>query len=254
MTGEALGRALEMASLRAWPAIEEVDLDGWMLRFSEGFTGRANSVQALRTADQPLKRGTLEARVACCERWYGERGRPSLFRITPYSETGLEETLADLGYERFNRTLVLHREPAGLVSRADGLELHETPLHEWLGRYARFTGIPATPAPMRRIIEKSAGRAFSGLVWTSRPRRAVACGLAVLEGDFMGLFDLVVDPAERGKGYGEELVRRLATWGAANGADRVYLQVTVDNRPARGLYEKLGFEPAYEYWYRTRRA
>lgn len=253
MTDEVLGRAIEMASLRAWPAIEEADLDGWKLRFSRGFTGRANSVQTLRAPEEGPRHRVLDERVEACERWYRERGRPVLFRMTPYSEPGLDETLAARGYERANPTLVLQRVPAGLTPRLEGLFLEGAPLHEWLGRYARFTGIPATPAPMRSIIEKSAGRPMHGLVWTAAPRRAVACGLGLLEGEFMGLFDLVVDPVERRKGYGEELVRRLSAWGVGHGAGRVYLQVTADNAPALALYRKLGFERSYTYWYRVRR-
>lgn len=247
MTVDSLGEEIEVTSLRAWPALEEVDFDGWTLRFSEGFTGRANSVQALGTSSR-----SMGDRVGHCERWYEERARPSLFRLTPFSEPGLDDFLASRGYERFNATVVLHREADGLPPRSTDIELLETQLHEWLRRYARFTGSPAAPEPMRRIIERIEVDALPGLLRTIRPKRFVACGLAVLDGPFLGLFDLVVDPAERRRGYGDELVRQLAAWGVERRARRVYLQVTVDNAAALALYRKLGFEPAYEYWYRIR--
>lgn len=254
MSDATLHRVIEAASLRAWPALEEIDLDGWTLRHSLGFSGRANSVQSLEGVGRGIDDGlSLDERVAECERWYGERGRPSLFRMTPFSRPGLDEYLAGRGYERFNPTHVLTRDVPGLAAATAAVELREAALHEWLGRYATFTGIPATPAPMRRIIEKSTGRPMPGLVWAGPPRRVVACGLAVLEGELLGLFDLVVDPPERRKGYGEGLVRRLAEWGSGEGARRVYLQVTADNTPALALYAKLGFERAYDYWYRIRR-
>jgi len=243
--GEAVNRSIEEASLRAWPAIEEADLDGWTLRHSDGFTGRANSVQALGSSDR-----SIETRVTECERWYRERGRPPLFRLTPFSEAGLDGFLADRGYDRFNRTLVLTRPLAGLEATSGGADLTEATLHEWLGRYASLVGRPAAPAAMGQIIERAGGRALPALLWDGQPRRLRACGLAVLDDDLLGLFDLVVDADRRRKGYGEQLVRGLAAWGEAGGARRVYLQVTEDNEPALGLYDKLGFKLAYDYWYR----
>ncbi|MGD8280549.1 MAG: GNAT family N-acetyltransferase [Gemmatimonadota bacterium] len=258
MSDRAVHRTIEVASLRAWPAIEESDLRGWILRCSQGFTGRANSVQSLQDAAESsagaVSEISLEERVTACERWYEERGQTSLFRMTPFSEPGLDEYLEKRGYEPFNRTVVLFRAASGVPPEMPYVELVEVELHEWLGRYAGFTGMPATPAPMRHIIEKSAGRALTGLLRAGQPERAVACGLAVLDEGFLGLFDLVVEPSERRKGYGDELVRRLVAWGSGHGARLVYLQVTLDNEPALALYDKLGFERAYEYWYRVPRS
>ncbi len=35
---------IERLSMRAWPALEEEWLDGWLLRAAQGYTDRANSV------------------------------------------------------------------------------------------------------------------------------------------------------------------------------------------------------------------
>ena len=108
MTVAPTERGVEAASLRAWPALEEEELHGWTLRYSEGFTGRANSVQALGS-------GTLSLadRVVACERWYAERGRPCLFRLSRLSEPDLDGFLEARGYERRDPTLVLWRDVAG---------------------------------------------------------------------------------------------------------------------------------------------
>lgn len=247
MNGAELKNRVEAASLRAWPALEEEALDGWTLRHSEGFTGRANSVQALAGSDRPLAE-----RVSYCEGWYEARGRPCLFRLSDLSEPGLDAHLGDRGYRRFSRTLVLLRQALTLATRMPDVELREAPLHEWLGEYARLTGVPAAPAPMSRIIRISQGRALLATLRTGRPSRVVATGLAVLDGPFLGLFDLVVGAEVRRRGFGSELVRRLVSWGFRGGAAHVYLQVTEDNNAAIGLYERLGFSLAYDYWYRIR--
>ena len=40
-------RALEERAFNAWPALQSVQCNGWLFRFSEGLTRRANSVNAL---------------------------------------------------------------------------------------------------------------------------------------------------------------------------------------------------------------
>ncbi|MDX1448755.1 MAG: GNAT family N-acetyltransferase, partial [Acidimicrobiia bacterium] len=63
--------------------------------------------------------------------------------------------------------------------------------------------------------------------------------------------DIVVDPAERGKGAGTELTAAMLAWAASQGAERSYLQVVATNEAAIGMYDRLGFTDTYHYAYRT---
>jgi ribosomal protein S18 acetylase RimI-like enzyme len=80
----------------------------------------------------------------------------------------------------------------------------------------------------------------------------VACGLGVLEHEAFGIFDIVTDPEQRRKGYGNQLVAGMLAWGKQHGAQYAYLQVMDNNEPALRMYAKLGFQECYHYWYRQR--
>ena len=78
----------------------------------------------------------------------------------------------------------------------------------------------------------------------------VSCGLAVADGDYLGLFDIVTIVEQRRRGYGLELTSSLLAWGQAVNTRYAYLQVMAKNDPALSLYGKLGFQEIYDYWYR----
>ena len=52
-----------------------------------------------------------------------------------------------------------------------------------------------------------------------------------------------VDPLLQGKGIGRDVLRRVCHDLRAQGAERVALEVDVENENALGLYTSLGFEP-----------
>ncbi len=57
------------------------------------------------------------------------------------------------------------------------------------------------------------------------------------------LISMWVDPATRGQGIAERLIRAVAEWARSRGCDDVYLFVQEPNVRARRLYERAGFQP-----------
>ena len=58
-------------------------------------------------------------------------------------------------------------------------------------------------------------------------------GQVVVEDDLAGLYDIVTDPAERGRGHAGDVSRRLLGAAVAMGAGTAYLQVDAGNCEAR---------------------
>ena len=84
-------RRIEEAALNAWPALQQILFDGWILRFSKGYTKRANSVNPLYAS-----RLDVGEKVDACEKLYAEKGLRPVFRLTPFSSPpDLDQVLVD---------------------------------------------------------------------------------------------------------------------------------------------------------------
>src|ERR1041385_4991873 len=79
-TAENQIRFVEELSMTALPALQTVYYDGWVLRFADGFTRRANSVNPVY--DSTL---SLEKKLKYCEHLFSEHKLPTVFKLTPMS-------------------------------------------------------------------------------------------------------------------------------------------------------------------------
>jgi ribosomal protein S18 acetylase RimI-like enzyme len=63
------------------------------------------------------------------------------------------------------------------------------------------------------------------------------------DGTTAGVYGFAVDPAWQGRGIGRDVLRRTCRQLRGEGAERIHLEVEVDNDHALGLYTSLGFAP-----------
>ena len=201
-------------------------------------------------------------KVRYCENLYAREGLPTYFRLTTLpGADGLDEVLAERGYAREESARVLHRDLAtGTLAPGPGFTL--APLGSFLTTYTELSGLKghlensgldgeAAAALHGSVLRAIRGETVFGLL--ADGGQPVACGMAVVEGELAGLFDIVTHPDSRRRGYGRILVQSLLAHAAAMGASHAYLQVLADNTPALVLYDGLGFGTLYEYWYRATR-
>ncbi|GBG12231.1 hypothetical protein PAT3040_07099 [Paenibacillus agaridevorans] len=239
-------KRLEEISLNGWPALQTVLLGGWLVRFADGYTKRSNSVSAIYD-------GFPEAdeKIRICEALYRARGLAPVFKVTPFVHPGdLDDRLQSRGYGKIDHTLVKAAPLAGIEapSRED-LTLTEEITEVWLDAVAELQKL--TPSQRETTRRMFANRPLKqGFAMLEENGRPVACGLAVIEDGWAGLYDIVTAPEARGRGFGEAITRGLFRYAHKQGARMGYLLVVRDNTAANGLYDKLGFETVYEYWYR----
>lgn len=242
-----LARRIEEVSLNSWPALRQILYDGWIVRFSEGYTKRANSVNPL--FDSSID---VDEKVDVCEELYAARGLPTVFRLTHFSSPPeIDRVLEGRNYQVVAPTLVLYIGLEGHdVQLAAPAALRDERLDDWIELFCRFSGSAVEEHQAHKEILQAipSTRFLASLVDGGR---AVACGLGVLENGYFGLFDLVTDLRQRNKGYGTRLVSGMLRWAQEHGASHAYLQVVARNAPARHLYAKFGFQEAYRYWYRV---
>ena len=238
----------EQISLNTWPTLHAILYDGWILRYSEGYTKRSNSVN-------PVYTGTLDVgqKIRYCEEFFRSRGCLVIFKMTEAVHPhDLDALLRSEGYRKDSPTSV---QTIDLTSRtveaSQGIQIEDAFSEAWLADFCRLSGLDDWNKNIfrRMLTGHSMPAAYLRLF---RGQQCVGCGLSVQQDDYIGFFDIVVDEKERRRGRGSEIMNALSLWGKRRGAKTGYLQVECDNEPALRLYKKLGFTEAYQYWYRIK--
>ena len=78
-------RLYEELSFNSHPSLQTLYYDGWILRFSKGYTNRANSVNMIYpcTID-------LQTKIAVCEEQYFSQHQSCVFKVTEGSDKQLD--------------------------------------------------------------------------------------------------------------------------------------------------------------------
>lgn len=244
----SLIRLIEELSFNAWPSLQTVYDDGWLLRFADGYGRRANSVNPIYPSSQPVA-----PKIDRCEALYHQRRLNAVFKLTPASEpSNLDTLLAQRGYHEEGRTSLQTIDLATLDVKCDPAVSFENHIAEaWLAVFCRLSLIDPHRIPLlHRMLSNiippigCAALRLNGEI--------AAMGLGVVDQGYVGLFDIVTDAGLRNQGMGRRLVHSILYWGRENGANCGYLQVMLSNAPALHLYQSIGFREVYQYWYRSK--
>jgi GNAT superfamily N-acetyltransferase len=243
MAEPALEWRIEETCLNAWPALREVLLDGWVLRFSEGLTRRSNSANPLR----PVSHTDL----ATCEVLYRRLGLPTIFRVLSLIDPRVDERLAEAGYTGEGESCVLYAAIDDIAAAQDpDVKLLDQPTPEWFDAMAALQNQSSEQAATyRRIVGQLAiPAAFAAL---SDEGGTAALAYGALHNSCLCYESVITDRRRRRQGWGRRIVNALTAWARDEGAVGACLEVEAHNVPARALYDAIGLKrELYRYHYR----
>lgn len=236
-------RRLEELAFRGWPALESRDFAGWRQRFSHGYTKRANSINPL----WPDAECNPEV-IAALEAPYFGLGQTPTWRLTPLAPPAIAPLLASRGYWAIERSLLqvcpLH---AGFTADAE-VRIFPRPTPAWIDAFCTHSPVPPRHREtMQRMLAAIAAPA--GFAFVEEAGQPMAMAIGAVEGDHMGLFDVLVMPQARRRGLARRVTESLYAWAWSHGARFAYLQVVATNEAALPLYAGQGFRTVYAYEY-----
>ncbi len=207
-------REVEGRTAALWPGTERVALGEWELR-SQPDDGtrlrkRANSCLAIGDPGRPVADAAAEV-VA----FYEARSREPLAQVEAGSD--VEDQLhalgwRDLGYGEAELRLA----SVSRVRRTLGRQRHDVELSVTGARAVASAGSGCDP---------------------------LAEGRAHVDGDWLAIHDLTVDPGHRRRGLASAVLAELLDWGAEQGALTAWLHVETANADGTAFWEALGFAP-----------
>lgn len=241
-------KTIEDMSLNAWPSHQMELYDGWILRYSHFYTHRTNSVEQFGTSSLPWRE-----KIPHCEAAYKRWGTPAIFKISPLVSKDFDYMLENRNYEIQHTTdvMVLELEKAILDAPTDGVIVSQSIGREWIDSLLDLKG--TTDTTHRAIVPTMYNAIAKDTICVSIQRAGViiGTGLGILDRDYVGVYAIHVREDFRNKGLARSLCTFILKEGMKRGARKAYLQVVDGNEPAIGLYQSLGFQNFYTYWFRV---
>ncbi|MFW9788081.1 MAG: GNAT family N-acetyltransferase [Candidatus Thorarchaeota archaeon] len=238
---------LEQVASNAWVAEEEGRFGGWLLRANKGITRRANSVLPLGPPPPPTE-DAIEHVIS----FYKERNLIPRFQMTEISKpVELDRDLSERGFSVGLQVEIHTAAINHLMQKESAIDvmISNDISDGWMDVYSKSSGYAESSMEIRKGLMKRTSLT-KGFALAKIDRDLAGVGFGVIEGKWLGLFNIAVHPSMRGRGVAMAINTALAKWGKQHGARSAYLQVESENIPALKLYAKLGFQSAYNYWYR----
>ncbi len=236
-------RMAEERLVNVWPAPSTLLMDGWVVRFGHGYSGRANSASAI-VIGAPMSM----ALIGTIETLYKEAGLPPCVRITPLADAAVEPMLMQRGYVLKDQSrMMLAGLDASCKAMTDPrIRIEGAASRRWLA------GVSVRQEPSKRSADHLFAivghlRVPAAFATLEIAGEAVGFGMAAIDRGWAEIGSVMLDEAHRGKGLGRSIVDALLAWGVQEGADCAFLQVTAENTIARKLYGSQGFSDLCGY-------
>ncbi|TFG31426.1 GNAT family N-acetyltransferase [Candidatus Thorarchaeota archaeon] len=237
----------ELLGHNAWVAEERLRLGGWILRADHGVTRRANSVLPVAPQNIPL-----DFAIDSVIDFYRSRDLTPRFQMTEASHP--HNLDVELEHRDFVLGLQVEIWTAPIISflisdTKFSVETSDIISKEWIDTYNSGSNHDSSTIPIRKSIMERTLQPKT-FAFAMIDEEIAAVGYGVVEGEWLGVFNIATRPDRRHLGAATAVNKQLGIWAQTFGAKNAYLQVEMNNYAAKELYKKLGFSCAYNYWYR----
>ena len=240
--------------MNSWPAQHYYFLNGWVLRFTEGITSRANSVFPINYTGDLIN---LDRDIKFVEKAYQTYNLPAIFTIPEYFEpNGLDVKLLEHGYHQAGcttHTLIASNQELRneIINDEFSYSFYSERVNEistFLAKYSRRN------QHAQNVLEALSYRIIipqKCFIVAEYETKVVGTLMGILDPHgFLYIADLLVDPDVQQQKIATSMFFKIINeWGIPNGVKTIWLQVEIENKEAMDLYKKLGFKKVYSYYY-----
>jgi ribosomal protein S18 acetylase RimI-like enzyme len=234
---------IEELSMNAWPSIQTILYDGWIIRMANGYTKRANSINLLYKSTI-----NLEEKIDYCKKLYLQNDLPAIYKLVECDEHEIiDNRLETLNYEKLDITSVqIYNNFKINENNFGGTIVNDNFTDEWINGFVECNNIKSEyMETLKMMLKNTIGEKI--IISKMTNNKIIGCGYGVIENGFVGIFDIVVKENRRGNGYGKEIVQTILSESGKKGIKKSYLQVVNNNTIAKNLYGELGYKEKYKY-------
>ena len=233
-------RVLELDQIcnLTWPATENQENSGWLMRAAGGVTNRANSVLPLVANLEAGAFLNFAEKLVIAQEFYKKRNLPTIFQLALPTWQVLYDKLCSIGaVEKIRANTMVADLTSSKQNLPAGFEIVQSNhfSNEWLG---------VQPKPgIEKIL---AGCDATYLTVVKDGKTIAVCRIALAKG-WSSITRVYVHQDFRGQGLGKAIVAAALESSFEQGATKAVLQVEAGNAIAIGVYESLGFNFHNEY-------
>ena len=236
-------RGCEERLVNVWPAVSTLLMEGWVVRFAHGYSGRANSASAV----VPGARMSPDL-LDTIEQLYRDAGLKPSVRITPLADPAVEPLLMSRGYrvKDESRMMVLPLDRYRDMEADSRVRIEGAASRRWLA------GVCSHQEPSKRSADHLFAivghlRVPAAFATLEIDGKALGFGMCAIDRGWAELGSIMLESTFRGRGLGRATVDALLVWAARQGASNAFLQVDRTNAVACKLYAGQGFKDLCGY-------
>ncbi|MFX0143643.1 MAG: GNAT family N-acetyltransferase [Candidatus Hodarchaeota archaeon] len=245
---------LQEILMNVWPAHHYYFFKGWILRFTQGITARANSVFPLSytgTVD------TIDKDINFVEEAYNAYDLPAIFTIPDYFEPkSLDMKLLEHGYKQsgcitYTMTTSLQELSKKEINKEFTYLIHS----ERLNKYSKFLAkYSHRNQEAQKVLDTLYNRIVipeKRFIFVEYKNKVIGTLAGILDPrGFLYIVDVLVHPDFRRQKIATSMFfKTVNELSISYDIKTIWLQVETENKEAMNLYTNIGFKRAYSYYY-----